>query len=176
MHSFSHENSGFGELTNRSESGCSPRHSLPLRCGDTMTVLFNDTQISTDSIDATAQLQRLRIRQALQQKIQTALQVAKDLPPDACLKEIETSLLAIQSYCQTVQKTFIVIEEKITCDQYELGGCQQDSAILFRGPNKEATVAICVTAKGSLLHRNDYPWMVYRNVGDVDPLEQRSLV
>jgi hypothetical protein len=68
-----------------------------------------------------------------------------------------------------------VIEEKITCDQYELGGRRQDSAILFRGPNKEATVAICVTAKGSLLHRNDYPWTIYRNAGDVDPQESFSL-
>ncbi|GEM_PF-1674242 len=140
-----------------------------------MTVLFDQkVQISTNSSDAAAQLHRSCIRQELQQKIQTALYLAKDLPPDDCLKEIETSLLAIQIYCKTVQKTFIVIEEKITCDQYELGGCREDSAILFRGPNKEATVAICVTAKGSLLHRNDDPWMIYRNVGDVDPLEQRS--
>ncbi|PSB28387.1 hypothetical protein C7B82_13660 [Stenomitos frigidus ULC18] len=126
-------------------------------------------------MDAAAQLQHLHIRQELQQKIQTALQVAKDLPPDDCLKAIETSLLAIQAYCRTVQKTFIVVEEKVTCDQYELGGRQEDSAILFRGPNREATVAICVTAKGSLLHRNDYPWTIYRNAGDVNPLEYLSL-
>jgi hypothetical protein len=141
-----------------------------------MTVLFDDkAQISTNSIDAAAQLQRLHIRQELQQRIQTALQAAQDLSPDDCLKQIETSLLAIQTYCKTIQKTFIVIEEKITCDQYELGGRRQDSAILFRGPNKEATVAICVTAKGSLLHRNDYPWTIYRNAGDVDPQESFSL-
>ena len=140
-----------------------------------MAVLFDDkAKISTNSIDVAAQLQRPHIRQELQQKIQTALQAAKDLPPDDCLKKIETSLLAIQTHCKTVQKTFIVIEEKITCDQYELGGCQQDSAVLFRGPNKEATVAICVTAKGSLLHRNDYPWVIYHNAGDVDPQESLS--
>ncbi|MBW4580761.1 MAG: hypothetical protein KME42_14440 [Tildeniella nuda ZEHNDER 1965/U140] len=137
-----------------------------------MTILLNNkAQISTNNIDVAAQLQRSRIRQELQQKIQTALHVAKDLSPIACLREIETSLLAIQIYCKTVQKTFIVIEEKITCDQYELGGCKQDAAILFRGPDKAATVAICVTAKGSLLHRNDDLWTVYRNAGDIDPLE-----
>lgn len=140
-----------------------------------MTVLFDQTQRSTTSDDVAAQLQRSHIRQALQQKIQTALQTAKDLPPHACLEEIERSLLAIQSYCKTLQKTFIVVEEEITCDQYELGGSKQDAATLFRGPNQEATVAICVTAKGSLLHRNDYPWTIYRNVGDVDPLESTPL-
>jgi hypothetical protein len=158
-----------------SRSGYSPRHSLPLRCGDTMTVLFdNKAQIYTHSIDTAAQLQCLHIRQELQQRIQTALQAAKDSPPDDCLKKIESSLLAIQTYCKTVQKTFIVIEEKITCDQYELGGRRQDSAVLFRGPNQEATVAICVTAKGSLLHRNDCPWVIYRNAGDIDPLQLSS--
>ena len=140
-----------------------------------MTVLFNNkAQISTSNIDAAAQLQRLRIREALQQKIHLALQAAKDSPPGDCLKKIETNLLAIQTYCKTVQKTFIVIEERITCDQYELGGRRQDSAVLFRGPNTEATVAICVTAKGSLLHRNDCPWIVYRNAGDIDPLQLPS--
>ncbi|XGV97364.1 MAG: hypothetical protein ACAF41_32175 [Leptolyngbya sp. BL-A-14] len=137
-----------------------------------MTVFLDQTAYpSTTSNNAVAQLQRSRIRQELQQKIQTALQIAKDLPPQDCLKEIERSLLGIQSYCKVVQKSFIVIEEEITCDQYELGGSHQDTATLFRGPKREATVAICVTAKGSLLHRNDYPWTIYRNAGDVDPLE-----
>lgn len=138
-----------------------------------MTVLFDQRQRSTT--DDAVQLQRSRIRQELQQKIQTALQIAKELPPHACLEEIEKSLLAIQRYCKTLQKTFIVVEEEITCDQYELGGSKQDTATLFRGPKQEATVAICVTAKGSLLHRNGYPWTIYRNVGDVDPLESSPL-
>ncbi|NJP12034.1 MAG: hypothetical protein HC866_23285 [Leptolyngbyaceae cyanobacterium RU_5_1] len=107
----------------------------------------------------------------MRQRIQTALQYAKELPADDCLEEIKDRLLAIQSYCKTVGKTFIVVEEEITCDQYELGGCNQDVAILFRGPNEDASVAICVTAQGSLLHRNGYPWKVYRNAGDVDPVE-----
>ncbi|MBW4472159.1 MAG: hypothetical protein KME45_17400 [Stenomitos rutilans HA7619-LM2] len=137
-----------------------------------MTVLFDQkADISATSDDVATQLQRSRIRQELQQKIQTALQIAKDLPPHDCLEEVEKSLLAIQSYCKTLEKTFIVVEEAITCDQYELGGSKHDTAILFRGPNQKATVAICVTAKGSLLHRNDHPWTIYRNVGDVDPLE-----
>ncbi|MBW4693659.1 MAG: hypothetical protein KME27_18090 [Lyngbya sp. HA4199-MV5] len=141
-----------------------------------MTVLIDQkTHISTTRDDVAAQLQRSRIRQALQQKIQAALQTAKDLPPQDCLKEIERSLVAIQRYCKRLQKTFIVVEEEITCDQYELGGSKQDTATLFRGPNQEATVAICVTAKGSLLHRNGYPWTIYRNVGDVDPLESSPL-
>jgi hypothetical protein len=51
-----------------------------------MTVLFDDkAQISTNSIDAAAQLQRLHIRQELQQRIQTALQAAQDLSPDDSL-------------------------------------------------------------------------------------------
>lgn len=137
-----------------------------------MTVLFNDKKtLSPNCFDTASQRQRSLTRQELQQKIQAALQVAKNLPPDACLKEIENRLLAIQAYCKTVKKTFIVVEEKITCDQYELGVCKQDTAILFREPIQESIVAICVTAKGSLLHCHDYPWMVYRNVGDVDPIE-----
>lgn len=84
------------------------------------------------------------------------------------------SLLEIQSYCKAIQKTFIVVEEKITCNQYELGGSKQDSATLFRSPSQEVNVTICVTTKGSLLHQNAYPWVVYRNVGDVDPLEAIS--
>ncbi|MCL6433564.1 MAG: hypothetical protein K6T90_04990 [Leptolyngbyaceae cyanobacterium HOT.MB2.61] len=121
-----------------------------------------------------AQNSRSQIKQELRQKIYTALQSAKNLPPEDCLKEIETRLLAIQSDCRALKKTFIVVEEKITCDQYELGGSNQDTAILFRGPAEDASVAICVTAKGSLLHRNGYPWTVYRNAGDVDPIEYSS--
>jgi hypothetical protein len=117
------------------------------------------------------QTQRSQIKQELQQRIHEALQSAKDLPPDECLCEIKDRLLAIQKYCETVQKTFIMIEEKITCDQHNLGGCRQHIATLFRGPSEDASVAICVTDQGSLLHRNDCPWKIYRSLGDINPTE-----
>jgi len=135
-----------------------------------MTVLFNDKeQLSRNRCDAATQKQRSLIGQELQQNIQAALQVAKALPIDECLMEIEKRLLAIQAYCKTIKKTFIVVEEKITCEQYELGGSSQESAVLFRGLSQEMTVAICITAQGSLLHYNGYDWIGYRNVGDVYP-------
>jgi uncharacterized protein YigA (DUF484 family) len=112
---------------------------------------------------------RSQIKQELRQKIQTALQTARLLSPSDRLQAIRERLLAIQTYCKPLKKTFIVVEEKITCDQYELGGYQQDAAILFRGPNEDASVAICVTSKGSLLHRNSSPWKIYKNAGDVNP-------
>jgi hypothetical protein len=111
----------------------------------------------------------LQIKQELRQQITTTLQYAKQLPPDACLDEVRTRLLAIQAYCETRQKTFIVVEQSIACDEYQLGGNHHDQAVLFRGPNEDASVAICVTAKGSLLHRNGHLWQIYRHVGDVNP-------
>jgi hypothetical protein len=119
---------------------------------------------------------RLQIKQELRQRIQSALQFAKTLAPDSCLNEIKTRLQAIQSYCETVQKTFIVVEQQITCEQYDLGGTCQDTAILFRGPSEDASVAICVTGKGSLLHRNGCTWQIYKNAGDVNPEQHFRLV
>jgi hypothetical protein len=107
--------------------------------------------------------------QRLQQKIQTTLQMAQGLPPEACLRTIKTRLLAIQADCRAIAKTFIFVEASITCDQYNLGGCAHDQATLFRGPNEDASVAICVTAQGSLLHRDGGAWQVYYNAGDVHP-------
>lgn len=118
---------------------------------------------------ASSAQQRQHFKHELRQKIQTALQSAKELAPDACLNEIKNRLLAIQMDCGAIGKPFIVVEEMITCDQYELGGRTQDTATLFRGPHESASVAICVTLKGSLLHRNSNPWQVYRNAGDVNP-------
>lgn len=109
------------------------------------------------------------VKQAIRRRIQAALRAAQTLPPDRSVSEIRARLAAIQQYCQTVNKTFIVVEEEITCDQFDLGGDRQDTATLFRGPSESASVAICVTCKGSLLHRNDCPWLVYRDAGDVHP-------
>ena len=115
--------------------------------------------------------QREQIKRELQQRIYAALQNAKELPPDQCLHEIRNRLFAIQHYCKIAGKTFIAIEETITCDQYELGGNHQDTATLFRGPSLDASVAICVTEQGSLLHRNSSFWKIYKNAGDVNLAE-----
>lgn len=110
---------------------------------------------------------RSQVKQELRQQIHTTLQSAKDLPPQECLRKIEAGLLDIQAYCQRIAKTFIVVEQRITCDEYELGGDKHHTATLFRGPNDDASVAICVTDQGSLLHRNSCVWQVYRNAGDI---------
>lgn len=111
--------------------------------------------------------QREYIKQELRRRIQEALHYAKELPPEECLNEIRTRLVGIQLYCQLNEKTFIVVEESIRCNQYDLGGDSQDAATLFRGPSQDASVAVCVTDKGSLLHRNGKLWKVYRSAGDI---------
>jgi len=120
---------------------------------------------------AQAERQREQVKQALRRRIHAALHSAKDLPPDQCLQEIRNRLFTIERYCTIFGKTFIAIEETITCDQYELGGNHSDTARLFRGPNVDASVAICVTKQGSLLHRNSGFWKIYKNAGDVNPAE-----
>lgn len=116
------------------------------------------------------QSQREQIKQEIRRRIHEALQVVKDLRPNDCLSEMRNRLWAIQRYCQSVDKSFVFVEEAITCDRYELGGCHEDNALLFRGPNEDASVAICVTDKGSLLHRNSSRWRIYRNAGDISPV------
>lgn len=128
---------------------------------------------SDQEVYSSSQRQPDQIKQKIRQSIYEALQIAKELLPDACLSEIRDRLLCIQNYCKSVEKTFIFVEEAITCDQYGLGGNCQDVAILFRGPSEDASVAICVTHKGSLLHRNDSPWMVYRDMGDIRLMQRR---
>lgn len=113
------------------------------------------------------QEQREQIKQEMRRRIQQALEFAKDLSTDDCQDEIRSRLFTIQKYCKSVGKTFIVFEERITCEQFGLGGSREESATLFRGPNENASVAICVTDRGSLLYRNDSPWRIYRNFGDV---------
>lgn len=103
----------------------------------------------------------------LSQRIHAALQFAKNLPPQDCVAEIRISLAAIQAYCETIRKIFVVVEERITCDQHDLGGSSHHQATLFRGPCKDASVAICITDRGSLLYRNGSEWQIYRNAGDL---------
>lgn len=86
---------------------------------------------------------------------------------EQCASTIRAGLLSIQIYCQTVEKKFIFVEQVITCDQHDIGGRREAKAILFRGPNEDASVAICITQHGSLLYRNDSPWMIYRDAGDL---------
>ncbi|MCG8363733.1 MAG: hypothetical protein MJA27_10440 [Pseudanabaenales cyanobacterium] len=112
---------------------------------------------------------KIEIKQELRRRLQKALNSAKQLPPTHCRNEIREQLTAIQVYCHAIEKTFIFVEQRITCNQYGLGGNPQERATLFRGPNEDASVAICVTDKGSLLHRNDCPWEIYRDAGDINP-------
>jgi hypothetical protein len=132
--------------------------------------LAKNTQTHKE-ISASDQSQREQIKQEIQQRIHETLQVARDLPSNDCLSEVRSKLLAVQLYCQSVGKTFIFIEECITCAQYDLGGHHDNKATLFRGPSEAASVAICVTHEGSLLHRNDCPWKIYRHMRDVNPVE-----
>ncbi len=119
-------------------------------------------------IEEEVENQREQIKRELRQRIDETLQNAKNLPPDQCLYEIRSKLFAIQQYCKVHGKTFIAIQETITCDQYGLGGSSADAAMLFRGPSEDASVAICVTKKGSLLHRDGSCWKIYKNADDVN--------
>ena len=133
-----------------------------------MTVLSErNEQISLERLPL--QTSRERVKQELGQKIYAALQAAKNLSPEESLKEIKTRLSDIQTECRAIGKPFVFVEERVTCNQHGLKGRSQDSATLFRGPNENASVAICVTDQGSLLHRNGDRWRIYRNVGDVNP-------
>lgn len=110
---------------------------------------------------------RSRIQKEIGKRIYNLLQTAKDLPTSECLSEVRTTLLEIQQDCQKLEKSFIFVEKRITCANYALGGLATDQATLFRGPREDASVAICITDHGSVLHRNGSPWMAYRNAGDV---------
>lgn len=111
--------------------------------------------------------QKEKTKQELRRRIQELLQIASELPADASLTEIRKRLLNIQQYAQFMGKGFIFVEQEITCDQYSLEGSGHDAAVLFRGPREDASVAICLTHKGSLLYRNSCPWIVYRDAGDI---------
>jgi hypothetical protein len=111
--------------------------------------------------------QKEQIKQELRLRIQETLQIARTLPFDIGLEVIKKRLLNLQRYCQSKGKGFIFVEQEITCDQYKLQGSHRDAAILFRGPNEDASVAICLTYRGSLLYRNSSPWIIYRDAGDI---------
>ncbi|MGD1854388.1 MAG: hypothetical protein ACFB2W_09065 [Leptolyngbyaceae cyanobacterium] len=111
------------------------------------------------------------VKQTIRRLLKETLTVAQKLPVAKRRQFIRQSLDNIHDYCATFEKTFIVCELIVTCDQYDLGGCQHHSATLFRGPNEDASVAICVTEQGSLLHRNDSPWTIYCDAGDVKPAQ-----
>jgi hypothetical protein len=110
---------------------------------------------------------RSQIRKEIGKQIYELLQSAKQLPTQECLNEVRNKLLEIQKDCQKVEKSFIFVEKRITCANYQLDGYSEDQATLFRGPREDASVAICITDKGSVLHRNGSPWTVYRDAGDV---------
>lgn len=111
------------------------------------------------------------VKQTIRRLLKETLIIAQKLPVARRRQYIQQSLENIQDYCATFGKTFIVRENTINCDQYELGGSEYHFATLFRGPNEDASVAICITEQGSLLHRNDSPWTVYCNAGDVNPVQ-----
>jgi len=137
--------------------------------------LTKNTQ-SQGETSTSDQNRREQIKQEIRQRIQEILQSVRDLPSNDYLNEVRNKLLAVQLYCRSVGKTFIFVEERITCDQYDLGGYYGDQATLFRGPSEAASVAICVTNKGSLLHRNDCPWKIHTHMGDINPVEHLSSV
>ncbi len=140
-----------------------------------MTVSFEKAkQFFVRKSATNLQEQRSQIKQELRQKIDVALQSAKVLSPDVCLKEIRNKLSMIQNEYTTIEESFIVVEQRITCDQYGLGGSRCNTATLFQEPGEDASVTICVTDKGSLLHRNGEFWKMYRNLGDVYPIAYLS--
>ena len=116
------------------------------------------------------------VKQTIRRLLQETLAIAQKLPVAKRRHYIQQSLENIQDYCATFEKSFIVREIMISCDQYELGGCEHHYATLFRGPNEDASVAICITEQGSLLHRNESPWIVYCNAGDVNPVKPALVV
>jgi hypothetical protein len=133
-----------------------------------MQLLVKDNEpISRSEVHTPVQTHRDPIKQEIRRRIYEAIEVASDLKPKERIDEIRFRLFAIQNYCKTIGKTFIVVEQLITCDQFDLGGSARDTATLFRGPNEDASVAICVTHRGSILHRNDCAWKTYSNEGDI---------
>lgn len=131
---------------------------------------YQPANVSTyQPVDASEKKRREKIKQEIRRRIGETLQLSECLSANDCLHEVRKGLLATQEYCESVGKGFLFFEEFITCDQYDLGGTSEDRAILFRGPSEDASVAICVTLKGSLAHRNDSPWRIYKNVGDISP-------
>jgi len=115
------------------------------------------------------------IKQTLRRLLQETLNAVPEKPIAERQQFVRDRLRYIQTFCNNIDKTFIVRELRVTCDQYDLGGSSQHMATLFRGPSEEASVAICITERGSVLHRNDSLWQVYDDAGDVSPLNLKCL-
>ncbi|MGB3574210.1 MAG: hypothetical protein WA783_06175 [Phormidesmis sp.] len=115
------------------------------------------------------------INYELHQLLQETLIAAQAKPVEDRRWFVRESLKYIQFYCKKAGKTFVFYELAITCDQYDLGGRSHQSATLFRGPNEDASVAICVTQAGSLLRHNDSRWQMYCGAGDVAPAKRGVL-
>ncbi|MFM7427335.1 MAG: hypothetical protein ACKO7W_20435 [Elainella sp.] len=113
------------------------------------------------------QIEQEQIRQEQKRRIHAVLQTAVGLPLPTCRDYIRTELLALKAFCRRWGRLFIVIEEQITCAQHDLGGKEEQAATLFRGPDQNASVAICITAQGSLAYRNGTLWCIHRNGGDI---------
>lgn len=113
--------------------------------------------------------QQTQIKPILRQQIQAALQEIQALPAKQARQTLRNRLALLKNWCNRVGKTFIVVEETISCNRHCLGGRGNDRATLFRGPNEDASVAICITDRGSILHRNGSHWRIYRDAGDIHP-------
>ena len=109
------------------------------------------------------------VKQELRRLIKETLLITYQKPVVERRRTVRQQLVKIQTYCKDQEKTFIFRELTIRCEQYGVGCNSQDMATLFRGPSEKASVAICVTQKGSILHRNDGCWRVWDNAGDVAP-------
>ena len=141
-----------------------------------MTVQVAEKKTGYHPAELSHPSQKEQIKQEVRRRIQETLLIGKDLPPEDRLSEIQRRLLATQHYCESRGKNFIFVKESITCDEYDLGGSSEDKATLFRGPNEDASVAICITDHGSLLHRNGSLWQLYCHAGDVNPLNRLLFV
>ncbi len=108
------------------------------------------------------------IKQELRRLLKETLTIAQTKSVAEREQFIRIRLSQIQTYCKSMNKTFITHELKVTCNEYELGGSYHQTATLFRGPSEDASVAICVTDQGSLLHRNGSLWRAYCNAGDIN--------
>lgn len=141
----------------------------------------NKTDSQTDSPkDIASHTKDINIKPDIKQEIRRLLQKTLIIAQEKEISErqqfVRASLEYIQTQCKRADKTFIVCEQAITCDQFELGGSAKNQATLFRGPSEDASVAICVTKKGSLLHRNDSEWRIYCDAGDINPQQELLLI
>ena len=110
-----------------------------------------------------------RIKQELRLLLRETLTMVQKEPVANRQQFVRKKLEYIQGHCQRANKKFIVCELGITCDQYGLGGSEHHCAVLFRGPSEDASVAICVTDRGSVLYRSGSPWQLIYSARDVRP-------